>query len=133
MEKYCIGRQKCVFELRGCSLKRSATRSARLRSMKDVSVEHLNDFEYYTDLYERIRSHAYREPSSYEVMNQFCCRICLCIITEGRSESRPAVSLTSMSSSVDRFLVRCIFYSLESEDEAEKAVLCSIRLLRTWL
>ena len=133
LEKYYIGRQKCVFELRGCSLKGSAARSARLWSMKDVSVEILNDFEYYTNLDERIRSHSYGELSCYEVMNQFYCRSCLYIMTEGRSETRPAVSLTSISSSVDRFLVRCIFYSLESEDEAEKAVLCSIRLLRTWL
>ena len=121
LDNYCIGRQKCVFELRGCSLKGSAARSARLWSMKDVSVESLNDFEYYTDLDERIRSHSYGELSSYEVMNQFCCRSCLYIITEGRSETRPAVSLTSISSSVDRFLVRCIFFSLESEDAAEKS------------
>ena len=88
-------------------------RTARLWLVKEIEIDDLNDFEAYSEFEERIRGHSDGEVGCQDVMNQTCCRGCLYIITECKSRGQPAVSISILGSTVDRFLVRSILYSLE--------------------
>ena len=48
---------------------------------------------------------------------------CLYIIIEGRNGGQPAVSISVLGSTVDRFLVRCILYSLEPNPLAANSII----------
>ena len=66
--------RRCRFTLRGCCLKGSSVRTARLWVVKEIEVDDLNHFEAYSEFEERIRAHSDGEVGCQDVMNQTCFR-----------------------------------------------------------
>ncbi|PXF44647.1 hypothetical protein BWQ96_05589 [Gracilariopsis chorda] len=107
----------CVFHDHGCS-RREKSSNSRFWRVPHIDVCSANTLEEFSQLEETVSSHSDGSLHAREVMGKLCCRSCLYLVMEGKNLDRPAISISTLTSVVDRCLVRCILFALDPPKES---------------
>ncbi|PXF40886.1 hypothetical protein BWQ96_09379 [Gracilariopsis chorda] len=112
----------CAFRKRGCS---SPDYISESRSWKIpfVDVQSPRTLEMFSELDDAVSYHSHGRLHAADVMGKFCCRSCHHILMEGKQVVRPAISLQTLSSHTDLFVVRSMLFSLANPAQANRSPL----------